>query len=279
MSGAHAEQRTRITERRREERRQCSLVGKIRAAFGELPCTIVDVSPHGLRIAITATEDLKPGDGVTITTAEFGAVVGAIRWATHPRFGVELAKSAEPPAPLLQFYNSLSAERIIEERLKFLEMDGETSAAIQAAAPLLKDGDAGLPRRVLRPCESVAGSQRVLCRRRAHDARQTGAAQPLGGRGDRRLRCALLSQRPADRVRARPGWPRTALVYRRLRACPRPISRKRSSSSAGQRAAGAARRRRRARDRHDDRGDHQGGLSRNGFGDLDLSERIGRSNG
>ena len=138
MSGANADERTQISERRREERRQCCLVGKIRAAFGELPCTIIDVSPHGLRIAITATEDLKPGDGVTISTAEFGAVVGAIRWATHPRYGVELAQSAELPAPLLRFYNSLSAERIIEERLKFLEFDGETSAAIQAAAPLLK---------------------------------------------------------------------------------------------------------------------------------------------
>ena len=112
--------------------------GKSAPHFGELPCTIVDVSPHGLRIAITATEELKPGDGVTITTAEFGAVVGAIRWAAHPRFGVELAASAEPPAPLLRFYQSLSAERIIAERLKFLELDDQTRAAIQAAAPLLK---------------------------------------------------------------------------------------------------------------------------------------------
>lgn len=112
MSGANADQRARSTERRREERRQCSLMGQIRAAFGELPCTIVDVSPDGLRIAITATEELKPGDGVTITTAAFGAVVGAIRWATHRRFGVELAKSAEPLAPLLPFYDSLSAERV-----------------------------------------------------------------------------------------------------------------------------------------------------------------------
>ena len=143
MSGANAEQRTKaakpIAERRREERRPCSLVGTIRAAFGELPCTIVDVSPHGLRVVVTATEDLKPGDGVKITSAPFGAVAGVIQWASRPRFGVELAESAEPPAPLLQFYNSLSAERIIEDRLKFLEMDGETIAAIQAAAPLLKE--------------------------------------------------------------------------------------------------------------------------------------------
>ena len=139
MNGADAEERTRINERRREERRQCSLVATIRAECGELPCTVVDVSPQGLRVAVWATENLKHGDGVTVTTAEFGAVAGAIRWAAHPRFGVELAQSVEPPAPLLQFYNSLTTERIIGDRLKFLEMDSDTSAAMQAAAPLLKE--------------------------------------------------------------------------------------------------------------------------------------------
>ena len=147
MSGAGAVPRAKANawtfERRREARRDCSVVGRVKTAVGEFPCVISDLAPHGLRLAVTAAAELGIGELVTVSAVEIGSVAGGIRWTAHPRYGFALAQGQEPPAPMLRFYDSLSSERQLEERLKFLEMDEATMARLTAVKTLL---DAAMPR-------------------------------------------------------------------------------------------------------------------------------------
>ena len=141
MAREHASEDTkaasRSVERRREERRECSQVARLTTANAEYPCVVSDVAPHGLRFAATASAELQIGEKVTITGDSFGSTTGVIRWTAHPRYGFEIADGVEAPAPLMQFYDSLSAHRTLETRLKFLEMDERTSELLRAARPLL----------------------------------------------------------------------------------------------------------------------------------------------
>ena len=147
MSGANAVRQSAsaspATDRRREERRDCSLTGKLHRTIGEFACVVIDMSPHGLRLVVTASAELQIGEKVSVATEIFGSVHGRVRWAAHPRYGFELEEGMQAPPPMMKFYESLSAEKMIEARLKFLNMDEATSAALVEAKPLI---DAAMPR-------------------------------------------------------------------------------------------------------------------------------------
>ena len=124
-------------ERRREERRECSLPAQIRFQANQYPCVISDVSPRGLRFASTSSVELGLGAQVTMVTEKLGAIKGEIRWTAHPRYGFQIADEDTGSPPLNAFYDSLSALQMLAGRMEFLGMDEKTSAALRDAKPFV----------------------------------------------------------------------------------------------------------------------------------------------
>jgi len=124
-------------ERRREERRDCSLAGQLRHRAGEYPCVISDVSLNGLRFASNSSVEFSAGEAVTVVTEKLGAINGSIRWTAHPRYGFEIADGEKAPPPLVAFYESLSPKQVLANRMEFLGFDETLSSALREAKAVI----------------------------------------------------------------------------------------------------------------------------------------------
>ena len=122
-----------VAERRRAERRDCNLTGRIRFGEHESACVVTDVSPVGVQFASTDDLVVPLEEKITITTEAFGAISGLVRWSAHPRYGFGILPPDAHSASLVKFYDSLSPASMMVDRLKFLDIDAATCARLREA--------------------------------------------------------------------------------------------------------------------------------------------------
>lgn len=125
-------------DKRRKERVDCFVRGTLTTSRGDVPCTILDINSGGVGILVGATFELCISEKVTVSSPQTGALAGVIRWATHPRYGFEIANKAERPAAFLEFYESLSPERLLAERMNFIDLDQASRMAVKALKPIIQ---------------------------------------------------------------------------------------------------------------------------------------------
>jgi methyl-accepting chemotaxis protein len=123
-------------EKRRQERRECLSKGTLLAGKDSVACTVVNVSQGGGQIIVNSASRLAIGQSVAVSTPDIGAVESVVRWAAHPRYGLELTQQALPEQ-YAGFFASLSAERVLAERAAFIGLDKEARARVVSLAPFL----------------------------------------------------------------------------------------------------------------------------------------------
>jgi methyl-accepting chemotaxis protein len=123
-------------ERRVQERRECMSSGVVVAGGEPHPCTVVNISEGGGAIIINAASPLAIGATVAIETADIGRVETVVRWAAHPRYGLQLA-GGEAPSEYRSFFASLSLDRLLASRTAFFNLGPEAQARIVSLAPLI----------------------------------------------------------------------------------------------------------------------------------------------
>jgi methyl-accepting chemotaxis protein len=131
MSGERQKTGEAPAERRRDERRDCSLTGKVRAAGREIPCVVNDVSRSGLRLSVTADVELALGAKVTVASAAFGEIDGVVRWSAHPRYGLDASRDGAAALALGKYFDSLSVGAMLADRMKALGLDAAASARLR----------------------------------------------------------------------------------------------------------------------------------------------------
>ena len=127
-----------VAEKRRHDRRECASTGALKAETGEAACTVVNVSEDGGGIIINAASRLAIDQQVTVTTPDVGELVCKVRWAAHPRYGLQLAERQGVPPQFRAFLSSLNPEAVLAKRIGFIGLDGEAQKRIADLAPLLK---------------------------------------------------------------------------------------------------------------------------------------------
>ena len=124
-------------ERRVLERRECQSTGVLDAGEDHaIPCTVVNISEGGGGIIINAAAPLAIGRKVAVSTPELGKVETVVRWAAHPRYGLQLAQD-EAPQEYRRFFDSLSAEKLLADRTEFFNLDQDAQKRVVALAPLI----------------------------------------------------------------------------------------------------------------------------------------------
>ena len=123
-------------ERRRQERRECISTGVLCAGDDKAPCTVVNISAGGGGIIVNAASPLAIGRKVLIATPELGEIETVVRWAAHPRYGLQLAQ-AEAPERYRSYFASLSTERMLASRTEFFNLGRDAQQRIAALAPLI----------------------------------------------------------------------------------------------------------------------------------------------
>jgi hypothetical protein len=94
--------------RRRSERRACSLAVVLHMAGRDCSATLTDLSPEGAGLQIDTNLALRPGMRLVLMHPRLGGVPGVLRWAMHPRYGIEFETSHHALARLRTLYESLS---------------------------------------------------------------------------------------------------------------------------------------------------------------------------
>ena len=107
-------------ERRSEERRDCWLEGVLHLESRSLPCSVKDLGFGGVGFTLNSANRLKVAASIGIETEPFGRVEGVVRWAAHPRYGMEFPLKARVPKAYLDYFETLSPQRMLQERFDFL---------------------------------------------------------------------------------------------------------------------------------------------------------------
>jgi methyl-accepting chemotaxis protein len=123
-------------EKRRQERRDCLSKGALSLGGENVACTVVNISEGGGGIIINSATHLAIGQKVTVSTQDIGAVESTVRWAAHPRYGLQLTQQAQPEQ-YARFFQTLSPERILAERVNFIGFEKEAQARLVSLASLL----------------------------------------------------------------------------------------------------------------------------------------------
>ncbi len=96
-------------QRRRSERRPCDLAVVVRTGDGEFPARLLDLSSGGAGLQVATLLPFRAGARFHVVGAQFGDIRCVIRWAIHPRYGVEFAAGPQTLARIHAVYDSLPA--------------------------------------------------------------------------------------------------------------------------------------------------------------------------
>ncbi|PZF76269.1 hypothetical protein DK847_13815 [Aestuariivirga litoralis] len=96
-----------LDQRRRSERRACSLAVSLRGGSGTYLARLTDLSADGIGMRIDTLAPLKPGTSLTLTHPELGEVPCLLRWSMHPRYGAEFQATTRVLARIRAYYDSL----------------------------------------------------------------------------------------------------------------------------------------------------------------------------
>ena len=125
--------------RRREERRDCHAPATLKCASGEFPCAVNDIAMGGVGLTLGATSaKLIFCESIVLKSDILGEVRGIVRWSAHPRYGIEIEDVASRPASFEAFFQSLSGERILAERMKFIGFDEDSRRRLLTLSPLIE---------------------------------------------------------------------------------------------------------------------------------------------
>jgi hypothetical protein len=97
-------------QRRATERRACGLPVTVGTPAGDIRARLTDVSANGLAFRSDSLMMLRPGQKLRIGHPQFGEVSCIVRWATPPRYGVEITASGTALAHFMAFYDMLVPE-------------------------------------------------------------------------------------------------------------------------------------------------------------------------
>lgn len=98
-----------LHQRRRSERRGCDLMITVRAAGAEYAARLLDLSEGGAGLGIATLIPFRPGATIRLAGAPLGDVRCVIRWAIHPRYGVEFQGGPQTLERVRALYDSLPA--------------------------------------------------------------------------------------------------------------------------------------------------------------------------
>ena len=97
------------SQRRRSERRLCDLPVVVRTSGGEFLASLLDLSSGGAGLRIATLMPFRPGARFRLVDARIGDIRCVVRWAMHPRYGVEFAAGPQTLARIHAFYDTLPA--------------------------------------------------------------------------------------------------------------------------------------------------------------------------
>lgn len=90
-------------ERRKHERQRAAQHVAIENKYGREICDLIDLSPTGARLKITAGAIPNVGDAVAITLFDGTTIKGRVSWLGQNDIGVTLASDIGDVEPLLTF--------------------------------------------------------------------------------------------------------------------------------------------------------------------------------
>lgn len=96
-----------LDQRRRSERRSCSLRVALIARHGTIHARLEDISAGGIGFTAETLLALKPGETLLLTHGALGQVSCVVRWSMHPRYGAEFTQQGKPLVLVNAFYDSL----------------------------------------------------------------------------------------------------------------------------------------------------------------------------
>lgn len=96
-----------LDQRRRSERRACSLAVTVRTGSGDYLAQLLDLSADGVGLRIDTLALLKPGVRLILIHPELGEVPSVLRWSMHPRYGAELQATGRALTRIRALYDSL----------------------------------------------------------------------------------------------------------------------------------------------------------------------------
>ncbi len=94
-------------QRRRTDRRACSLDAMITTRHGEVRAQVHNISAGGIGFSIDPIISLKPGDAFTLRHEKLGDVACVVRWSMQSRHGAEFAAAGAALASVHAFYDTL----------------------------------------------------------------------------------------------------------------------------------------------------------------------------
>ncbi len=98
-------------QRRRTDRRDCSLDVIITTRHGDVRARIHNISAGGIGFSIDPVISLKPGDLFTLRHEKLGDVACVVRWSMQSRHGAEFTESGAALASVHAFYDALPSSQ------------------------------------------------------------------------------------------------------------------------------------------------------------------------
>ncbi len=111
-------------------------MGVLRTGEDGVPCTVVNLSEGGGAIIVNSATQLAIGQKVEVATPDLGDVETTVRWAAHPRYGLQVTRQ-DAPEQYNRFFVSLSSERILAQRAGFMNLGQDAETRLASLAPLL----------------------------------------------------------------------------------------------------------------------------------------------
>lgn len=98
---------TPLDQRRRFERRRCSLRVGLVTRHGTFHVRLDDISAGGIGFTVLGLIKLKPGERLILSHDRWGEVPCVVRWAVYPRYGAAFEAGGKIPAGVKSFYDTL----------------------------------------------------------------------------------------------------------------------------------------------------------------------------
>jgi hypothetical protein len=93
--------------RPRGERRSCRIMARLAVDNRDGHCVIQNISEGGAGVLTDPIVMLRTGQRILITSDELGSLVCFVRWAAHPRYGVEFDSHGRKSQAVRDVYDSL----------------------------------------------------------------------------------------------------------------------------------------------------------------------------
>lgn len=91
----------------RQGRRPCHIHAQLSTANRDGHCVVENLSQGGAAISTSSILKLRPGEQILLSSRELGTCAATIRWAAHPRYGIEFDSQGKASEVLKRTYDLL----------------------------------------------------------------------------------------------------------------------------------------------------------------------------